>query len=449
MPRTRTSSRRRKPTASTTTTTPQPPPTLQQSAWMHPTIRSWLISLRPWSFPASLGPVALAGALLHRPLSPQIYQPFHTNTSYTVTPLPNLLTLSYVLCFVVVLSFHAGANLFNTYYDFLNGNDTKATADDRGLVDHTVTPSTVFYSAVGLLSLGTAAALYLTYACPTLLYVVVVPALVLCVAYTANPCSLKKYALGDVAIFLMFGPLLMSGVCAAVTPTTSFVLRHDILLYSVPVGLSTVAILHANNARDRVADQNAGLTTLAIKLGQAKSYGLHVLLMVLTYGCVVGFVFTPVVAATRTGESDSDVASSLFSAPALDLRTAVLPAFATDVLVKGSYTTCRQLLVLLNLPWCLYVTRLFASGRMAALPQKIAQHNLLYITLLVMALSEPLFLARVLLTCLFYLGGVNNMIMWSYNVHLVHMKMTNVFGGKETGRWHGLLSKMAFAVASV
>ena len=224
MPRKSRTPSKNRATKATTKSTPTSTITLQQSAWMHPTVRSWLISLRPWSFPASLGPVALAGALLHRPLSTKVY----TLTASTAPPLPvvpltTLLTPSFLLCFVVVLSFHAAANLFNTYYDFKSGTDTKESADDRGLVDGTVAPSTVFYSASALLSVGAAAASYLAYQCPSLMYVVVLPAASLCVLYTANPCSLKKYALGDVTIFLMFGPLLMSGVCAA---ATGVLLRH-------------------------------------------------------------------------------------------------------------------------------------------------------------------------------------------------------------------------------
>ena len=88
----------------TTTTTTINTPTLKQSAWMHPVVRAWLVSLRPWSFPASLGPVALTGALLHRPLSDVTYAPFQEGAPRDVDPVENLLNLSYILCFVVVVS---------------------------------------------------------------------------------------------------------------------------------------------------------------------------------------------------------------------------------------------------------------------------------------------------------------------------------------------------------
>ena len=439
-----------------------PSTTLKKSAWMEPTIRTWLISLRPWSFPASLGPVAVAGALLHRPLSNVTYAPFQDNhgpdNSAVIAPVDNLFCLAYVCCFIVVLSFHASANLFNTYYDYINGNDTKQSADDRALVDSTILPSTVFYSAVGMLVTGGLAATWLTFSCPALLYVVVLPAMLLCFLYTANPCSLKRYALGDLTIFLMFGPLLMVGVSVAVTSSmgtmssmSSFVLRKDILLYSIPIGLCTVSILHANNARDIKDDQAAGLTTLAMKLGRRGSYLFHCLLQTLVYGLIVLYVFTPIVSASISIPNPSlDLDPSLD--PPLDLVNLLLPSLPL------TYTTIRQLIVLCNVPWCLYNTKSFSSYRFYELPQKIAQHNLLFTTLLVMSLSEPLFLSRVLLTCLFYLGGVNNIIMWSYNVHLVHMKLNNIFssGGTQSKNKKNtfvavpfVVSKILFACASV
>lgn len=48
--------------------------------------------------------------------------------------------------------------------------------------------------------------------------------------------------------------------------------------------------------------------------------------------------------------------------------------------------------------------------------------------LLVSAVSDRSFFVRVLLANLYYLGGVNNIMMWSYNAALVHMKLTNVVG---------------------
>ena len=142
----------------------------------------------------------------------------------------------------------------------------------------------------------------------------------------------------------------------------------SLILLWIETGLLTVAIVHANNARDIDADAKAGLTTMAMKLGKERSYWLHCALMWLSYGLVVLHVFTPTVNASTPDVSRAAPAEG----DGMDLRTTVLPSAVTHMLLQCSYTTCRQLIVLLNLPWCLYITRLFASNQMKELPQKVS-----------------------------------------------------------------------------
>lgn len=80
---------------------------LVPSGWIPPRVRAWIMACRPWSLPASIVPVALAGCLVHR--------------AHGV----DLLSLNYVGAAMMVLCVHAAANLLNTYFDFQNGNDKK------------------------------------------------------------------------------------------------------------------------------------------------------------------------------------------------------------------------------------------------------------------------------------------------------------------------------------
>jgi len=61
--------------------------------------------------------------------------------------------------------------------------------------------------------------------------------------------------------------------------------------------------------------------------------------------------------------------------------------------------------------------------------------------LLTCALAERDFFARAMLGCLFYLGGVNNILLWSYNLELSHMKITNIISS--VPKW---FSKIAFFI---
>ncbi|XP_039698172.1 ubiA prenyltransferase domain-containing protein 1 isoform X4 [Pteropus medius] len=107
---------------------------------------SYVLALRPWSFSASLTPVALGSALAYR--------------SQGVLD-PRLL----LGCAVAVLAVHGAGNLVNTYYDFSKGIDHKKS-DDRTLVDRILEPQDVVRFGVFLYTLGCVCAACLYYLSP-------------------------------------------------------------------------------------------------------------------------------------------------------------------------------------------------------------------------------------------------------------------------------------------
>lgn len=95
---------------------------------------AYVLALRPWSFSASLTPVALGSALAYRAEG---------------TLDPGLLVGSAV----AVLAVHGAGNLVNTYYDFSKGIDHKKS-DDRTLVDQILQPQDVVRFGVFLYTVG-------------------------------------------------------------------------------------------------------------------------------------------------------------------------------------------------------------------------------------------------------------------------------------------------------
>ncbi|XP_023113892.2 ubiA prenyltransferase domain-containing protein 1-like [Felis catus] len=118
---------------------------LPQRSWRQK-CASYVLALRPWSFSASLTPVALGSALAYR--------------SQGVLD-PRLL----VGCAVAVLAVHGAGNLVNTYYDFSKGIDHKKS-DDRTLVDRILEPQDVVRFGVFLYTLGCVCAACLYYLSP-------------------------------------------------------------------------------------------------------------------------------------------------------------------------------------------------------------------------------------------------------------------------------------------
>jgi 1,4-dihydroxy-2-naphthoate polyprenyltransferase len=69
--------------------------------------------------------------------------------------------------------------------------------------------------------------------------------------------------LGEVFVFIFFGPV---AVCGTTLVTGGEVWPVSVAV-AVPIGLLTVAILVANNLRDRHLDAESGKHTLAVRLG--------------------------------------------------------------------------------------------------------------------------------------------------------------------------------------
>jgi len=103
--------------------------------------------------------------------------------------------------------------------------------------------------------------------------------------YTARPFEFKYHALGDLAVFISFGPAMVLGAY--------FVQAHHFswkpVLYSIPIGLLVDAILHSNNLRDIVNDGAVKIKTVPILIGekwakimyQALVFGAYLLTLLL------------------------------------------------------------------------------------------------------------------------------------------------------------------------
>lgn len=159
------------------------------------------------------------------------------------------------------------------------GLDTKDSADDRALVDGTVTPRNVIVMVLGYLVVAAGILAYFVSTRGTGLLWLALGGLALALFYSADPIGLKYRGLGDICIFLCFGPLLMEGTSLTLCGR----LDYAVLVYSVPIGLLTTCILHANNTRDIDADKAGGAVTLAMALGFDKSYTLYCILLTAVY----------------------------------------------------------------------------------------------------------------------------------------------------------------------
>ncbi len=165
---------------------------------------------------------------------------------------------------VGVALLHLVGNLLNDYFDFKFSVDRHDPSDDgtrpgRLLVRGDLRPSDVLIEALVCAVLAGLIALYLVWKCGWPLVWFGLAGIVGLYAYTGPPFKLKHNALGELTMFVVFGPAICLGAAFAQTGR----LEPMALWLSFTPGFATAATLAGNNFRDREEDGRAGIRTLA------------------------------------------------------------------------------------------------------------------------------------------------------------------------------------------
>jgi 1,4-dihydroxy-2-naphthoate octaprenyltransferase len=180
-----------------------------------------------------------------------------------------LLTLGGVLCV------HLGANVANDYYDYVTGADnmnpepTPFSGGSRVIQDGLVSSKTSLAVSITLLVAGLIMGLVLNSMVPGNTVILLALAGVLCgFLYSAVPVKLSYRGLGEIVIFVAFGPVTVMGSYLCQTGSLSVFA----LLVSIPAGLLVLAILLVNEVLDLRWDRKAGKRTFAVILGERRAY---------------------------------------------------------------------------------------------------------------------------------------------------------------------------------
>ena len=94
----------------------------------------------------------------------------------------------------------------------------------------------------------------------------VAAALILGVSYSGEPLKLGFRGLGELVIFLMFGPMMMTGVYYAITGTVDM----KITWLSIAVGLLVTNIVYSHSVLDSIPDAKMGKKTMAHLMGSGR-----------------------------------------------------------------------------------------------------------------------------------------------------------------------------------
>jgi 1,4-dihydroxy-2-naphthoate octaprenyltransferase len=183
-----------------------------------------------------------------------------------------------------------GSNFANDVFDFEKGADTEdrigpPRAAQLGLLSPAQLKRGMFF----VFALATLIGVYLTtIAGPTIVAIGVV-SIAAAIAYTGGPWPLGYHGLGDVAVFVFFGPVAVVGstfIQVGSAPALAWIA-------AIPVGGLATAILVVNNLRDIETDRATGKRTLAVRLGRGGARAEWAVLVAGAYSMTIaaGFFF--------------------------------------------------------------------------------------------------------------------------------------------------------------
>lgn len=197
---------------------------------------------------------------------------------------------------------HLGSNTLNDYFDLkqcTDGPEVLRTPFSGGsglLSGGFLSPKEVMNLSLFLLTAATVAGAVILFLSPGNAVIILlfgVTGIFLGYAYTAPPLKLSYRGLGEIAVFLSFGPLPVTAsyyVVAGEISITPFII-------SLPLGIMTSAILWINQFPDYLTDKKAGKNTLLVRIGVRRGryvYYSLIVMVIITLAAGVYYQIIPV-----------------------------------------------------------------------------------------------------------------------------------------------------------
>ena len=195
--------------------------------------------------------------------------------------------IAVVLAIVGLVIAHAANNLINDYFDMTGGVDTegyvRALYAPHPVLSGWVTKETLRNAIIGLTLVDGLIMLLLAYWHGPLVIVFALAGLFLSVFYVAPPFRLKQHGLGELDVFLTWGPLMIGGVYLVATSS----IPVWVLVFSIPYALLVTSVLFGKHIDKIVPDTALGIRTLPVILGERLARRTGQALMILFYPLVV------------------------------------------------------------------------------------------------------------------------------------------------------------------
>lgn len=205
--------------------------------------------------------------------------------------------LNFVLCIFGVLIAHLSVNVLNDYFDFKDGTDEEnndyfqqvsggSRAIELGLITLAGTKKLGIILTIFALLIGGVILFSTNPANVDTVLMITLIGLFLGYFYTAPPLRLvARRGLGELTIFLTFGPLITLGTAFAIfNGDLSMAQEHlmNCLYIGIPMGLLTTNILLINEFPDMKSDTKTNKNHLVVTFGKKASRWIYLLILGLT-----------------------------------------------------------------------------------------------------------------------------------------------------------------------
>ena len=226
-------------------------------------MKHWILAARLRTLPAAIAPVLLGWS---------ICEDRHTGAA--------------VAALLGAILIQIATNFANDYFDFINGADTDdRVGPTRATQAGLITPSQMKWAFIITFALTIPIIGYLTVRGGWPIIWIGIASIASGILYTGGPKPLGYMGLGDVFVFVFFGPVAVAGT----EYVQSLTLSNNALLLGAACGLLSTAILVVNNLRDRETDAVVGKNTLAVRFGATFVRVEYSLCFLLTLGIIIYF----------------------------------------------------------------------------------------------------------------------------------------------------------------
>jgi 1,4-dihydroxy-2-naphthoate octaprenyltransferase len=187
----------------------------------------------------------------------------------------------FTLTTVAIVLAHSAADFIDDYFDYKNGNlgNKEQQFHDSPLISGEITPKQVIWATIICLlpALGIGVYLFYLIGIPVLLMAALGTFIVF--FYTSPPFRLNYRGVGESALFLAFGPMIVFGVYYVITQQFSW----EPIILGIPLGIFTMNVGLVSNTFDYEDDIKSAKKTFPVRFGQANAVRL------LNWGTILAF----------------------------------------------------------------------------------------------------------------------------------------------------------------